>query len=213
MDFGTLAEWQHEEEHAEEVNIATIPRQKHGDMECMEAKHVELEKLRNFDTYEEVEDEGQFRISTTWVLSEKGNAIRARLVARGFEDMSMYRKDSPTVAKSSMRMIIAVSVSRGWQVKTTDIKSAFLQGKKMEREVFIKPPKEAGKQGCLWRLKHCLYGLNDAARHFYQSVVDEVQNLGCEQSTRDPSVFYKRYQRCGHSCAPPPCLHQLPGTG
>ena len=193
VDFGTLAEWQHEEEHVEEVNIATIPRQKHGDMECMKAKHVELEKLRNFDTYEEVEDEGQFRISTTWVLSEKGNAIRARLVARGFEDMSVYRKDSPTVAKSSMRMIIAVSVSRGWQVKTTDIKSAFLQGKKMEREVFIKPPKEAGKQGCLWRLKHCLYGLNDAARHFYQSVVDELQNLGCEQSTMDPSVFYKRH--------------------
>ena len=31
----------------------------------------------------------------------------------------------------------------GWTVKTTDIKSASLQGKEIEREVYLIPPKEA----------------------------------------------------------------------
>ena len=37
----------------------------------------------------------------------------------------------------------------------------------------LTPPKEAGTEtGKLRVLKHCLYGLNDAAREFYYSVVD-----------------------------------------
>ena len=188
LDFGTVAEWQEEE-----VNIITIPRNQHSTDQCLQAKYAELEKLKSFQTYEEVEDTGQFRISTTWVLSQKGSEVRARLVARGFEDMSEHRKDSPTVAKSSMRIIMSVAASEGWLVKTTDVKSAFLQGKRLDREVYIKPPKEAiGTSGCLWRLKHCLYGLNDAARHFYISVEEELERLGCTRSSLDPSVFYKR---------------------
>ena len=45
-----------------------VPRNKHGDEECVKAKNVELQKLQDFCTYEEVDDVGQNRISTTWVL-------------------------------------------------------------------------------------------------------------------------------------------------
>jgi len=46
-------------------------------------------------------------------------------------------------------------------------------------------------QGRMWHLLKCLYGLNDAARHFYHSVVDELKALGCIQSSLDPAIFYK----------------------
>ena len=53
----------------------------------------------------------------------------------------------------------------------------------MERTVYLKPPKEAYvKEGIIWKLKRCLYCLNDAARQFYQSVVDCLKNVGCKQS-------------------------------
>ena len=90
-----------------------------------------------------------------------------------------------------MRVMLAIASSRRWKVKTTDIKSAFLQGRRMERDVYLVPPKEANvSKGKLWKLRHCLYGLNDAARHFYQSVVEAMLSLGCKQSTYDPALFY-----------------------
>ena len=120
----------------------------------------------------------------------KGDTVQARLVARGFEEENCIRSDSPTVDQSSIRMILAICVAMGWKVKTTDIKSAFLQGRALDRDVFLIPPREAGLEpGKLWKLNHCLYGLNDAARQFYYSVVDELTMLGCIQSKLDPALF------------------------
>ena len=63
----------------------------------------------------------------------------------------------------------------------------------IDRDVYLTPPKEAKAGGKIRKLRHCLYGLNDAARQFYQSVVDAMRQLGCEQSSSDPALFsYKR---------------------
>ena len=52
----------------EEVMMVLIPRSKHGDSDCKAAKQVELKKLKDFGAFSLVKDEGQFRISCTWVL-------------------------------------------------------------------------------------------------------------------------------------------------
>lgn len=177
----------------EEINVVMIPVNRHEEEECLKAKEAELTKLSSFDTYEEVEDEGQHRISCRWVIGTKGNKVRARLVARGFEDIDIYRRDSPTVAKSTLRTVLSIAASKDWVVKTTDIKSAFLQGKEIERNVFLQPPKEAKiRDGKIWKLKRCLYGLNDAARQFYQSVKETMIALGCTQSDLDSALFSKK---------------------
>ena len=76
-------------------------------------------------------------------------------------------------------------------VKTTDIKSAFLQGKELERDIYIRPPKESQTpQGLIWKLKHGLYGLKDGARQFYESVREELMKLGFTQCRLDPALFY-----------------------
>ena len=41
-----------------------------------------------------------------------------------------------------MRLIIAISVQHHWKIKTTAIKSAFLQGKQITRDVYIQPQQE-----------------------------------------------------------------------
>ena len=190
IDLDNIEEWEKVSEE-DEVCIVVIPKERHEEEKCVAAKWVELNKLKEFDVYEEVPDEDQFRISTTWVLWNKGKEVRARLVARGYEDMHDYPRDSPTINKASMRIILSITVNKGWKIQTTDIKSAFLQGKLLDREVFLSPPKEIKRYGFLWKLKRCLYGLNDAARQFYQSVTECLGNLGCTQSKLDPALFYK----------------------
>ena len=41
--------------------------------------------------------------------------------------------------------------------------------------------------------KKCLYGLNEAARQFYKSVVDELGELNCWQSSLDPALIFYTY--------------------
>ncbi|CAC5357016.1 unnamed protein product [Mytilus coruscus] len=150
------------------------------------AKQLELEKLNQFNTYEEVEDGGQKTISSRWLITNKNGDTRARLVARGFEEQSFISKYSPTIGKGSIRIFLTFAASKKWTAKITDIKSAFLQG----TYVHIKPPVESDTpKGFNWKLEHGLYGLKDGARQFYISVKDELLNLGCRQSKLDPALF------------------------
>ena len=73
-----------------------------------EAKNVELSKFKYFDVYEEDKDIGQEVISTRWVVTKKGEAYKARLVARGFEELSKNISDAPTVAKSTERLFFTL---------------------------------------------------------------------------------------------------------
>ena len=70
-----------------------------------------------------------------------------------------------------------------------DVKAAFLQGRKIERNVYVKPPEEAATDGKVWRLRKAAYGLVDAARNWYLSVKDTLLHLGCVQSNLDKAVF------------------------
>ena len=67
---------------------------------------------------------------------------KMEIPGHGFEEHSLIPKDSPTVGKGAIRIFLIIVASRNWTPKTTDIKSAFLQGKKLDREVYINPPVE-----------------------------------------------------------------------
>ena len=177
----------------EECDMVMIPADRHKDQDCVEARKVELKKLEGFNSYEVVNDEGQYRISCTWIHWYKGEEVRARLVARGYEELEEVRSDSPTVDKCNMRLLLAICQSEGWTLKTSDVKSAFLQGQNLDRDVVIKPPRDAGvPKGKLWKLKVALYGLNDASLQFYIKCRGVLIQLGCVQASMDPAFFYKR---------------------
>ena len=168
-----------------------VPKALHSNPECIQAKEDELQKLQQFDVYEETEDHGQVCIGTRWVLTYKGSSVKARLVAKGFQEKERVPSDSLTVAKTALRTRMALAASNCWEIMTTDIKSAFLQGKEVGRDIFIRPPKEANvSPGWIWRLKKTVYGLNDGSRQFYLPVREFLISCGCEVSTVDPSVFF-----------------------
>ena len=137
-------------------------------------------------------DEGQFRISTTCALCEQNNEVRARLVARGYDETTVTQNNSPTISKSVMRLFIAISVQHHSKIKTTDIKSTFLE---LTRDVYIQLPKEEGvTSGHIWKIKHCLYGLSEAARQFYESVKEVLITLGCYQCKLGLALFIYGYK-------------------
>ena len=77
--------------------------------EVIDAKEKEVVNLIDNDVFEEVKDVGQSCISCKWVITSKekddGRIMKARLVARGFEErMNTARTDSPTCSRQSLRM-------------------------------------------------------------------------------------------------------------
>ena len=79
-----------------------------------------------------------------------------------------------------------------------DIKTAFLQGKLLEREIFMKPPKKANTKK-LWKLGKCVYGLNEASRYWYERVKEEFLKVEMEESNYDDALFFykpKKQEAC-----------------
>ena len=70
----------------------------------------------------------------TFKDTESGIIPKARLVARGFEEENEnIIKESPTCSRDSLRILTAITAQRSWKLSTIDIKTAFLQGEKIER--------------------------------------------------------------------------------
>ena len=65
-----------------------------------------------------------------------------------------------------------------------NIKSVYLQGVPIDRELYMTPPKEK-----ILLLKKCTYGLSDAGLHWYLKVVGKPKTLGTTQLSIDQVVF------------------------
>ncbi|CAL4096203.1 unnamed protein product [Meganyctiphanes norvegica] len=163
------------------------------------AKNKEIQTWIDNKVFEVVPNEGQRAISVRWIVTEKtkddGLIIKARLVAHGFEeDTTSLRKDSPTCSKESVCLLVALASSKRWSCNTVDVKSAYLQGDNIEREIFLKPPPEFNN-GNLWKLKKTVYGLCDAARAWYMRVKSALNSLSVKMCSLDNSLFL--WQRNG----------------
>ena len=187
LDVSTVDDLQHE--HDDDIDDVMVM----ANISFEDAKIQELNNWVQNKVYDVVKDNGQKSISTRWVCTIKNNnEPKARLVARGFEDLESFDlpKDSPTCSTESLRIILSIIAQRKWSVHTIDIKTAFLQGSALSRDVYLRPPKEACSQGLLWKLNKCVYGLSDASLGWYKRVCEVMKETGARKSMVDPAVFY-----------------------
>ena len=94
----------------------------------------------------------------------------------------------PICGRENLRILFCIIASLGWDINNLDIKAVFLQGKPIERNVYLKPPKEAQTEK-IWRLNTKVYGLCDAPRAWYLSVKQELIKTGGTKS-KHSAIFY-----------------------
>ena len=191
VDWNDVEEWQ-DLPYPEQVMFLT--KEEELSQEVVDAKERELRKLVENNVYTTVPYTGQKLISSKWHMTEKykdnKKVVKARLVARGFEeDSKQLRTDSPTLSRQALRMIYFVSAMTGWVLRYLDFTSAFLQGGQIDRKIFLRPPRDVCSRKEVWSLKKCLYGLNDAPRSWYVKVKDSLISLGATQSIYDSALF------------------------
>ena len=191
----------HTEYNEETVYVTNIPRSRHNEPECVAAKTKELKDFQNYDVYEVVDKpENKNIIGTEWVLVEKekpdGSIVtKARLCLRGDQEQGIHLipRESPTVNKISVKILVTLAISQGWDVRSCDVERAFLQTEDITREIFVKPPVEMNlPRHRVLRLKRAAYGLVDASRSFFLKQAREFKNADFHPLSMDPALFLHR---------------------
>jgi len=165
------------------------------------AKDAELLAWMVQGAYVEVPFSGRRVLSMRWVLTVKPLALpglhprpKARLCVRGNEerDKALIVSFSPTISRSTVRLLLILLATMGWEPRTVDVSTAFLQGMPIDRPapVYVRPPAEAGVWlGFLWLLAKCAYGLVDSPRMWYERVFALMRQLGAVRSPADPGLL------------------------
>jgi hypothetical protein len=118
---------------------------------------------------------------------------KARFVGRGFsqkEGEDYYETFSLVARYTSIRAIISLAASMGWNLHQMDVKTDFLNGE-IEEEVYIEQPqgfKVHSRDTHICRLKKALYGLKQASRAWYWRMDNYLMRLGFSKSHADPKL-------------------------
>jgi histone deacetylase 1/2 len=161
----------------------------------------EFRALQNNQTWRLVPPRvGTNVIDCRWVYKVKRKVdgsvdhYKDHLVAKGFKQR--YGIDyedtfSPVVKIATVRLVLAIAVSRGWSLRQLDVKNAFLHGVP-EEEVYMRQPpgyEDRGKLNYVCRLDKALYGLKQAPRAWYSRLSSQLIQYGFVASKSDTSLF------------------------
>jgi len=167
-----------------------------------EAMNKELATLEHAHTWDSVpRPPGKNIISSKWVFRIKRKAdgsiekYKARLVARGFTQIygidysSMY---SPVAKLTSIRFVLAMAARCDWDIDTFDFNGAYLNGQlEPTEELYMEsPPGSDTDDSTVKRLRKSLYGLKQAGRRWYDTLLRALRTLGFRITDADPGVFY-----------------------
>ena len=151
-------------------------------------------------TYCSTVPNGTHPIGCKWVYILKTNPdgsrrFKARLVIRGYEQTDIGETFAPVAKLVSLRMILALSASKGWEVDHMDVVTAFLNPP-VNDEIYMSlpegidwldPNKPASATAC--RLNKALYGLKEAPRLWYRHIDEFLLSAGFRKSINDPNLY------------------------
>ena len=151
----------------------------------------ELEALLKAHTWDLVDlPPGKSAIGSGYVYKMKTRAngeierYKARLVALGSNQeygIDYEETFAPVARITYVRSLLAIAVSRNWDLFQMEVKNAFLHGN-LQEEVYMRPPPDYDHPpNKVYRLRRALYGLKQAPRAWFSKFSSTVCNFGFQQ--------------------------------
>ena len=165
--------------------MALIRKKSHGEVSAacsaepdfVEAKRRELASWDRCRVYALVPDRRRTVVTTRWMNTEKvldddSVTPRSRLVARRFQEADKDSLDtaSPTPDRGVWRVMVAVTAVYDGVPYCFNISTAFLQGRRITCDVFLRPPLEIVEPSMVAKLNKSGYGLVDAPLQWYEAL-------------------------------------------
>ncbi|KAG7599586.1 Reverse transcriptase RNA-dependent DNA polymerase [Arabidopsis suecica] len=173
-------------------------------IEWKEACEDEISSIIKNNTWNLVDlPAGAKPIGLKWVFKIKRNSdgiinkYKARLVAKGYVQKHGIDFDevfAPVACIETIRFIVALAASNGWEVHHLDVKTAFLHGE-LKEVVFVTQPEGfvvSGSENKVYKLNKALYGLRQAPRAWNIKLNKILRDLNFAKCSKEPSVYRKQ---------------------
>ncbi|KAD4177986.1 hypothetical protein E3N88_26577 [Mikania micrantha] len=142
-------------------------------------------------------------VSCKWVykLKQKPDGsverFKARLVARGFSQeygVNYEETFSPVAKLTTVRVLLAVAVSKQWELIQMDVNNAFLYGE-LDHVIYMDKPdvfESEDHPGYVCKLKKAIYGLKQSPRAWFGKIAEFLELNGFKLTDTDTSLFVKK---------------------
>ena len=129
--------------------------------------------------------------TTRWVHRWKGDAVRSRLVCRGFNepvtDEDQAYASTPLLVMA--KLLILLSLSLDWHIEFWDVGTAFLHAT-VTGELYVVPPHEFYDQGSvLWKLKKARRGLRTGPRAWQDHLAELLHTRNFKRMQSEANVY------------------------
>lgn len=145
-------------------------------------------------------------VGTRWVFKLKYNELgdisryKGRIVAQGYSQqygVDFFDTFAPVAKITSLRLLIALAAIFDWELENMDVDTAYLNAD-VEEVIYIELPEgceEYDKNGekLVGRLVKSIYGLKQAGRNWYHTLIAWLKEYGLKPSGADPCIFIKTY--------------------
>ena len=135
----------------------------------------------------------------TWKPCEEsadGKKAKAMIILLGFldPDLTEQTTHSPTMTRTTIQLILSIAAMLGMKLEKGDVTAAFLQGTKIERDLFAVPVEELAEAlgiepGQAARLTKEAYGLVAAPLCWFKKVCAVMQSIGFRRLVPDPCCW------------------------
>lgn len=135
-----------------------------------------------------------------WIFKSNHNAdgsinkCKSILVAKGYKQrhgLISKKFFAPVARIKTVRFIIALAASNGWQIHHLDVKTTFLHGG-LKEDVYIKQSegfKVKGSEDKVYKLNKALYGLRQALRAWNEKLNQVLEDLKFVKCSKEPSLY------------------------
>ena len=131
-------------------------------------------------------------VKSRWVLRQKGNTARARIVTKGYtadvQDNDNIHASTPIVCV--LRLLLTMPLVNHWKVRAGDISTAFLHAKASTNDLFMFPPTEFynPENQVVWKLNKAICGLRSSPNAWQKHLAETPQKLGMKRLQRTQRV-------------------------
>ena len=127
-------------------------------------------------------------------LDDGSRLCKARISPHGNKDRERkdLKTDSASCPPLGIRIVLSTCLIFHWYLAKIDIKAAFLQSGAVDRDVYVKPPRECTQKAFYWLLHVATYGLVNTNSKWRWHSDNTFLDLGLKSVVHIPQLFYLR---------------------